>query len=350
MKKKVKIIFMTVCLGVALYANFLQLADASYEEIEKEYNDLLVNYYRNAQPDKIPAALEHIAASEFIKTSPTDVSAMTAYLFGRIARQEPSLVAKYMEVFEKATQTHEGRVFILMVFQICGNEEVKHFLEDKLNNKDFVNEKQDMQNILNGGLPIGFDPLKREIKNGVDLDFLWAEYFVTGAKEPIVKIVDTLGWPDRFKLKLQEWRDKKRSSNEKRILDKLLNRGLQMDVDLDKIFIKETVDLDGLFAAQIQFRAPDKKQQDSIKKIRKMLNISDEDIMYMAVKGAAMWSLQSNAQQHPKVLQFCKEEFEKRNDKSKIELAIVLEVAAQGSIELIPEGDDGLAEIKLREK
>lgn len=142
MKKKVKIILVTTFLSIVFFANFFQLAEADSDGIEKEYNDLLVNYYRNPHPDKIPSALEHIAASDFIKNQPTDVSAMTAYLFGRIARQEPSLVSKYMEVFEKATHTHEGRVFTLMVFQICGNEEVKHFLEDKLNDKNFETEKQ----------------------------------------------------------------------------------------------------------------------------------------------------------------------------------------------------------------
>lgn len=335
MKKKVKVILIVVFLGIVLSLNFFQSAEAGYEEIEKEYNVLLVNYYRNPQIDKIPAALEHIASSDFIRNQPTDVSAMTAYLFGRIARIEPSLIPKYTEVFEQTSQTHEGRVFILMVFQICGNESVKHFLEGKLNDKNFINERQDIQNILDGGIPITFNPLKREIKDGADLDFLWAEYFITGNKEPIVKIIETLEWSDRFKSKLQEWSGKKHSSDEKRIFDRLLNRGIQMNVDLDRMFIKETTDLDCLFSAQIQFHSPDKRQRDSIKKIRNILNITDEDIVYMAVKGAAMWSLQSNAKQHPKVFEYCKQEFMQREDKSKTELAIILEVVAPGTIELI---------------
>lgn len=334
MNNQTKVGMFIFVVGIFLFSPIGQTANASYEEIEQEYNNLLVNYYRNPQNDKIPVALEHIAASDFIKNQPTDVSAMTSYLFGRIAQKEPSLVEKYMEVFAKTSLTHEGRVFILMVFQICGNELVKHFLEAKLNDENFVNDKQDIQNILNGGFPIGFDPLKREIKNGADLDFLWAEFFVTGNREPIAKIVDALGWPDRFKLKLQEWREKKHSAEEKRILDKMLNRGLQMNVDLDRMFIKGAVDLDSLFAAQIQFHSPGKKQQDSIKKIRKMLNISDEDIVYMAVKGAAMWSLQSNAKQHPKIFEYCKQDFAQRADKSKTELAIILEVVSPGTVEL----------------
>ncbi len=249
---------------VFLFSSFSQTANAGYEEIEKEYNDLLVNYYRNSQPDKIPTALEHIAVSDFIKNQPTDVSAMTSYLFGRIAREEPSLVAKYMEVFDKASLTHEGRVFILMVFQICGNKSVKHFLGGKLNDENFVNEKQDIQNILTGGIPIGFNPLKREVKDGVDLDFLWVEFFITGSREPISKIIDVLGRPDRFKSRLQKWLGKKHSRNEKQILDRTLNIEMPMNIDLDRMYIKGTTDLDCLFAAQLGFDSSDKRRRKSI--------------------------------------------------------------------------------------
>lgn len=350
MRKKQKIVLIATFLGIALIANFPKSAEAGYEEIEQEYNELLINYYCNPQIDKIPTALEYIATSDFIKNQPTDVSAMTAYLFGRIARIEPSLIPKYMEVFGRSSQTHEGRVFILMVFQTCGNKEVRHFLEDKLIDGNFAKEKQDIQNVLNGDIPIKFNPLIQEVKDGVDLDFLWAEFFVTGDKEPIVKIIDTLGWPDRFKSRLQEWRAKKHSDNEKRILDNMLNRRMQMNVDLDRMYMKGTADLDCLFSAQLQFHSSDKKQRDSIKKIRKIMNISDEDILYMAVKGAAMWSLQSNAQQHQKVLKYCRQEFERRSDKSKIELAIILEVVSKGIIELVPTGEGDMATLKLHEE
>jgi len=68
----------------------------------------------------------------------------------------------------------------------------------------------------------------------------------------------------------------------------------------------------------------------------------------MAVKGAAMWALQSNAQQHPKVFEYCKQEFELREDKSKIELAIILETVSKGTIEFIPTEESEFVGLKLR--
>jgi len=191
MSKVIKLIICSIAIGLFVFSPFVKSSEAGYEEIEKE-NALLVNFYRDPQPDKISNALEHISTSNFIKTSPTDVSAMTAYLFGRIAKQNSKLISKYLEIFEKNSQTHEGRVFILMVLQICGDQDTRHFLENKLNDKNFQSVKQDIQNVLSGDIPIKFDPLKREIKDGADLDFLWAEFFITGEKEPIGKIIDHL--------------------------------------------------------------------------------------------------------------------------------------------------------------
>ena len=343
-----KAILILALFGIVFFVSSFKSTDASYEEIEIEYNEVLVNYYRNPQVDKIPVVLDHILQSNFFRDKATGIFTLTAYYFGRIARLEPALIPKYMEFFEKMSQKHEGRFFILMVFQICGNETVKQFLVEKQNDKNFVNEKQDIQNILNGGAFPQFNPLTREIRDGADLDILWAEFFVTGNKEPILKIIDTLGWPDRFKSRLLDWSVKKHSNNEKRVLDRLLNQETRMNVDLDRMNIKDMTDLDCLFSAQLQFRQPDKKRRESIKKLRNILNITDEDILYMVVKGAALWSLQSNAQQHPKVLEYCKQEFEKRNNRSKVELAIILEIVSKGTVELIPTGEDDIVELELK--
>lgn len=350
MNRAIKLVICVAMLDLFVLSPFLKSADAGYEEIEKEYNELLVNYYRNPQPDKIPAALERIAASDFIKNQPTDISAMTAYLFGRIARQDPSLISKYTEVFEKASPAHEGRVFILMVFQICGNEEVRHFLENKLDDKDFLNEKQDIQNVLKGSIPVKFSPLTREVKDGVDLDFLWAEFIVTGKKEPVVKIIDVLERPDIFQSRLQAWLRENHSKKEKQFLDGMLNQELRMDINVDQPTLTGAADLDNLFSAQMQSQPTDPERRESIKRMRKMLNISDDDLLYMAVKGAAMWSLRSNSQQHPKVFEYCKQEFERREGKGKIELAIILETVSRGTIDFIPTDEADIVGLKLSDK
>lgn len=314
---------------------------------EEDFNSLTMYYYSNPQPEKIPLALQDYLSSEFFNSNqPSGFYTSVSYLIGRIARAEPSLVPEYLKIFDGAT--HNGRVLLIMVFQICGNEQVKEYLRTKLNDKNFAKEKVDIENILKMDIPISYDPLKREVKSGVDLDALWAEFFVTGNKEPIVKIIDVLSREDLFKNKLLTWMSDKHTKKEIRNLNTLLNAS-NVHVDLDKNALNIDGDMDCLYSASLSGPGMEMQRSRNGIQIRKILGLSQEDLVYMATKGAAMWSLKANAEQHPKVFEYCKQEFERRNDKSKIELAIILEVVSKGTIELMPTGEGDISTLRLRE-
>jgi len=313
---------------------------------EEDFNTLTMHYYSNPQPEKIPAVLKaYLSAEYFNSDQPTDFYMSVSYLFGRIAKAEPSLIPEYQKIFEGAT--HRGRVFLIMVFQICGNEQVAGYLRSKLDDKAFTNERSDIENTLKRGIPISYDPLKMDVKSGVDLDALWAEFFVTGAQEPIVKIIDVLSRDDLFKEKLMAWMSHKHTKKEIRNLNTLLNSSnLRVDLEEGKLDIGS--DMDCMYSSYLSASGRHKERSKSGVQIRKILGLSEEDLIYMANKGAAMWSLQANSEQHPKVFEYCKQEFERRNDKSKIELAIILEVVSKGTIELLPTGEGDLSTLKLR--
>ncbi|HOW36573.1 MAG TPA: hypothetical protein PL155_09220 [Candidatus Omnitrophota bacterium] len=318
------------------------------EALDEDINSLTMHYYSNPQPDKIPGALKNYLLSEFFNSSqPTEFYASFSYLVGRIAKAESSLIPEYLKIFDSAT--HNGRVFLIMVFQICGNEQVKEYLRTKLDDKNFAKEKGDIENILTRGIPISYNPLKREVKDGVDLDALWAEFFVTGEKEPIVKIVDVLTREDRFKNKLRSWMSEKHTKREIRNLNTLVS-GTMIKVDLENGQLDSDGDMDCLYSASLSNPGIEMQRSKTGIQIRKILGLSQDDLVYMATKGAAMWSLKANAEQHPKVLEYCKQEFARRNDKSKIELAIILEVVSPGSIELVPTGEGDMATMKLRKE
>lgn len=310
--------------GLLIFSAFIPAIAAQAQNAEIENVDLLLNYYRNPQFEKVPAVLERFVVSDFLQKQSAEVCAMYAYLFGRIAVREPALIPAYMSVFEKMPPVHEGRIFILMIFRICGNEDVVRLLETKLDNPDYAGERQDIQNVLKGGLPVKFDPLTAEVKEAVDLDFLWADFFVTGDKKPVVKIIDVLTWPDRFMMRFREWAGKMHSKEEEERLERLLNRDMKMKIDFKRPFDEGAVDLDNFFAAKI-VGATEADQSRSVGEINQILNITNDDIKYLSLKGAAAWSLRLNAAQHPAVLGYCKEEFERRKDKSKFELAAILE-------------------------
>lgn len=319
MRTKIFTLFISVILLGLLYG--LNLASA--QDFDPQSEEVVINYYRNPQPDQIPAALENIAGSDFIKNSDTEVSAMTSYLFGRIAQVEPSLIPKYIDVFKKTT--HEGRVFILMVFQIGGDARVVEFLKGIVNDKDYAAEKKDINNLLERGIPVKFDPMTNEVKAGVDLDFLWAEFFVTGQAAPIVRIIDVLAWKDRFRERLNDWMFSKHSPSEIRRLNKLLAEEVGFDVDLSNVRINFEGDMDNAFAMFLRNSGDAGRGSKPAIEIRKILRITDEDMMSMAVKGAAFWSLWSNSRTHPQVRDICRTEVLLRDDKARRELMMINE-------------------------
>lgn len=166
---------------VTLFCFVLPMSELRAEIAGEEFNNFITYYYLNSQPDKAPLVLSKFISSDLFKSNQTaDIYGMQSYIFGRIAQMEPKLIPEYMNIFNETT--HEGRIFLLMIFQICGNQQVKEFLQTKLEDEKFVNERRDIKNVLEGGVPVNFNPLKRGIKDGADLDYLWAEFFVTGAK------------------------------------------------------------------------------------------------------------------------------------------------------------------------
>ena len=274
------------------------------DDIDKQYNNLLMNYYQDPQPQKVPAALEHFAASEFVKTQSTEVAGVMAYTFGRIAQLDSKLIPEYIKVFKRTTS--EGRKFILMVFQICGNQQVADFLREKLIDQGYKNERDEIINVLSKELPVPFDPLLNDVENNDDLDFLWAEFFVTGRQEPINKIIKVLDWDDIFRLRLASWMSVKHSAKDIVQLSALLNDRAHIDVDVKKGKIKHEGDLDVLYSAFVNSSSVGNGLARDAVNIRLMLGLSEDEMRYISIKGAAIWSLRINSQQHPRVLEFCR--------------------------------------------
>jgi len=296
------------------------------DNVEVDFN-VLTYYYLSPQPDKAPLQLEQFIISErFAKDENFRKYGVynTAYLFGRIAKLEPSLITKYEDLFDKAS--HEGRSFILKIFQLCGNEQVKDFLAVKLKDKNFSKEKEEISKIIKEGIPTGFNPLDREIKDAGDLDFLWAEFMITGDEKAIQKIIGVLDWQDHFRNKLSDYLKSPVAVSEKEEITNILEKDFSLKCNIPTQAIVSSEDLDIFISSHLQ------SQEDRIerfRKVRKALNLAGEDILYMAIKGSANWSLNSNAEQHKKVFEICDAEIAKHAGTTKIAL---LRIAANGYV------------------
>lgn len=310
---------------------------------DEEFNSFFTYYYLNPQPDKIPQALEYFLSSKLFRSSigtNDHVIEMVSYFFGRVADINPYLIREYEKHYD--SEDMSGKLFLITIFAVASDEQNKEFFKERLSTEKDKEMKNLLEKIIDTP-PLGNKRITKGVRNYNDLDFLWMEFFVTGDKEPIIKLIDVLIREDRFRDKLMKWISVKHSKKEIKRLNDLLNNEVGISVSLDRFLINYDFDLDCVFSAYLQNSGSIGKRSKYGIEIRKILDLSEEDIFYMATKGAAMWALQSNAQQHPRVLEYCKQEFERRTDKSKIELAIILELASKGSVELVPTGEGDMA-------
>lgn len=287
-------------------------------KLQDELNAVLSYYYLKPQPDKIPALLKGLISSEFFnngKASKNNSNYILAYYFGRIAQLEPALIKKYENLFEEAS--YEGRILLLKIFQLCGNDQVREFLAVKLEDKDYAKEKTDISRVLRTGIPIEFNPLANEIKGPADLDFLWADFMLSGNEKAVEKIISVLDWPDRARLKLDNYLKNSVPSVEKKEIIQILDNEFYVKCDiLDSLIITQD-DLDIAIALNLQKQ---KIKSQSFQRLNSVLGLSNEDIFYLATKGSSYWSLNSNATQHKKVFEICDAGIEKHSGSAKIAL------------------------------
>lgn len=292
-----------------------------------ELNNFITYYYLNPRPSEVPQALRYFLTSTSLSESKKNdghLFDLMSYFFGRLAEINPNLLREYEKFYDSADEV--GKLFLLSVFRVYNDEKVENFLKEKLGVAS-QQVRPIIQEILSKP-PLGRKSFLRDVKNYNQLDFLWFDFFITGDKEPIIKLINVLTWEDKFREKLTVWMFTKHPIGEIRKLENLLKE-VGVEVDLKNRLIIYPGDIDCMYSAYIQSSGFVHERSKAGVKIRKILNFSEQDMIYMATKGAAMWALQSNAQQHPKVLDFCKEELNSRTDKSRIELAVIVELASK---------------------
>lgn len=281
-----------------------------------EFTDYLTHYYLSPAPTKAPFFLQQYLESDFFKTRKAFEEGgvlMTAYLFGRIALLDPAVLPEYEKIFDKAS--HDGRSLLLNIFQIGGNEKTRQFLEARQNDPAFAEEKDLIAKVLASGIPLGNAVLGKKIRDSEGLDLNWAEFMLTGNAEPVSKIIDVLDWPDRARHAIESFLASSESLETKHNLLDLL---ADFDIASDKagLGIQTAEDLDVKISAGLMFG----RGKRSITPLRQLLKMPDADVIHLATKGSAAWALESNAKQHPRVLEIIESEINTRQGASLIRL------------------------------
>ncbi len=299
---------------------------------DNELNNFTAYYYLHPRPLETPQALKYYLNSASFsesKSNPGTIDLMS-YLYVKLAEMNPNLLKEYTKLYDSAKE--DGRLFLLSIFKIYRDEQTENYLKERSGTAS-QHEKQIIQDVLSKP-PQGSKAYLKGIEKYDQLDFFWIDFFLSGTKEPIVKLIDILSWKDRFREKLSAWMHAKHNSHEESRLESfLMDMGYYTDLGTERINFEG--DFDCLYSSYLQGSGFAHKRSKPGIEIRKILNLTKDDLLYMATKGAAMWSLQSNAQQHAKVLEICRKELSSRNDKATIELFIIVKIASRDLSEKI---------------
>lgn len=141
-----------------------------------------------------------------------------------------------------------------------------------------------------------------EVERPEHVDLLWAEFFVTGSPDVVVRIASLLDEPDLVRRHLERWLGERSwFGGAKRRAKADALRELGLDVDLETRAIRSEGDLDCLSFSIAERKLP----------IFQHLALSPQDLIALSVKAAALWSLRLNAVHHEIVAACCRAEAER---------------------------------------
>jgi hypothetical protein len=282
---------------------------------EADFNKFVSEFYRSGSPDQAADAIWYFVNSErFGKRSREGGIGLTQYFFARIAENHPEVVRSYEALLDKATPN--GKVYILSLLGMVGDEHTKSFLNNRFTDDAYKDLQQEIADTLER-LPATekIDVLQQSIRSSFDLNLLWIEFQITGNKEPVRRIIQTLDWRDVIRenlrdwlsMNLPKWADPYWGWSEKRNRRAFDRLGELADIecDIERAEIRTLEDLDCICSLERGHWSPER-----FTKIQSALpfDLSAEELSHIAVKATAKWLLESNAANHELVLETCEEQ------------------------------------------
>ena len=219
-------------------------------------------------------------------------------------------------------------MFILWVFLYGAGQTTGSFLRQWLGDERCKDQHAQIREILEEPSRVQDRNILEleEVTSLSQLDLLWTEFVLSGAEEPVRRIIDVLEWPDRIREKLQNSLDKSvvgesvpKDHSADLLRPHLLDKGIIVSEDARKVYSEQ--DLDSFCVLEGCNRSPERLE--AMKSVLPF-GLSDEDLDYMWIKGSAKWSLSANAQQHTVVRDICVREAEARGGRCRLTLLEIL--------------------------
>lgn len=326
-----KRLLMTILLAIGLLTAGTGTDQPAYaqEAFQLKYNQLIHNFYRDPKPEMVPPILKELLESDVVRYGQVFLDNshhLYAYTFGRLAMEEESLVPLYREIFK--TSSLYARRLMTEVFQICGDSDTRAFLIEAAQDPENAAVKEDIALALSGGIPLKYSPLNYPIFTQQDLDLHWVEFFVSGSTAALARILDVLDRPDVLRERATAFFAGDASEEDKLLAVQLFDEILGIKVDETTYDIADKQDLGGVIATRAQTSpvTPEKVQQ-----MQDLLGLTDIDLLSISAKGAAIWSVQSNARLHRNVFEFCEQQIGNHGEQAQL---VLREIAARAYFQL----------------
>ena len=249
------------------------------EEMREAFQRVTSGYYRAPDPKAAAQAFE-VWLTILARVSADQTAGMIVlmYLFGRIAQRSPEARAAFAPMIAAYTGAN--------------------------------------RELASGVLRALPEVLAIPVDRPEILDLLWAEFFVTGERAALLRIVSALDARDMVREKLTAWLGEHGRKRDE-VAAALAQAGLV--VNLERGEVATVDDLDRLVFAIAEQQIP----------IVPMLPfaLSESDVMHLGMKGSALWSLRLNAATHTLVATVCREEATRPGGVSRRLLAEPLEGA-----------------------
>lgn len=291
-----------------------QMASAQNESIVR-FEKFLQEYYQAPDADQVPRYLMEVIGSEFFMTGEVfrqNRQLLYAYAFGRMAELEPSLIPLYMKIFDTAPL--EGRLFMVNVFQVCGGDAVRKYLQDSMNDPAFEKVKPLIEAALSQEFPLAYDPFVKEINIPYDIEMLWVEYFLTGNSKAIERIVSVLGREDMIRDKVKAYFASDASQEDKALLAERVTKVLAVDVDPTTYEFNSIADFGSILMGRARSRSI---TVDDFEEFLDQVEISNEEFIRVSTKAEALRSLEAYARRDELVLEAVEDQVMKIDGSSK---------------------------------
>lgn len=250
--------------------------------------DVVLNdYYRSGTAAKAVEALRHLSQKPE-SHAPERLASLAAF-FAAVGRRSPEAASGYRALHDAGPS---GRPLLEAVLRT-----------------------------MDGSAP------RAPVTSAVDLDVRWSEFLATGEARPVQEIIAVLSWEDHLRARIEAWLGERKlmdfalgpARRRAQLAEKL--RPLGVTLDDDHLAVRSAVDLDCDTILRGVTVAPDK-----VKLLQQTLPtpLGQPELLYMATKTAALWSLASNAGRHPLVLDACVAAYRRAAGPSRLSLLAVL--------------------------